>query len=95
MRTSSSICRGASQVRSLISMFPLNSRHLNTEWLVKKRQRNQYRARLSLRNRTISETTLPAFPSDVHTCPLLIIEFALIKAGGSVEVERSTTLGFW
>ncbi|KIJ11356.1 hypothetical protein PAXINDRAFT_84650 [Paxillus involutus ATCC 200175] len=44
-------------------------------------------------------TTLPAFPTDVPTHPLLIIDFELIKAGDPVEIERlweaATTLGFW
>ncbi|KAF8839129.1 Clavaminate synthase-like protein [Paxillus ammoniavirescens] len=45
------------------------------------------------------ETTLPAFPPDVPTHPLLIIDFELIKAGDPVEIgrlwEAATTLGFW
>ncbi|KIJ06004.1 hypothetical protein PAXINDRAFT_103550 [Paxillus involutus ATCC 200175] len=44
-------------------------------------------------------TTLPPFPTDVPTHPLLIIDFELIKAGDYVESERlweaATTLGFW
>ncbi|KIJ11365.1 hypothetical protein PAXINDRAFT_171811, partial [Paxillus involutus ATCC 200175] len=43
--------------------------------------------------------TLPPFPTDVRTHPLLIIDFELIKAGDPVETERlwdaATTLGFW
>ncbi|KAF9243098.1 hypothetical protein BU15DRAFT_86517 [Melanogaster broomeanus] len=44
-------------------------------------------------------TTLPPFPSDVPTHPLLIIDFELIKAGDPVEIDRlwgaATTIGFW
>ncbi|KAF9225088.1 Clavaminate synthase-like protein [Gyrodon lividus] len=44
-------------------------------------------------------TTLPPFPTDVPTHPLLIIDFELIKAGDRVEIDRlweaATTIGFW
>ncbi|KAF9225086.1 Clavaminate synthase-like protein [Gyrodon lividus] len=44
-------------------------------------------------------TTLPPFPTDVPTHPLLVIDFELIKAGDPVEIDRlweaATTLGFW
>ncbi|KAG2067403.1 Clavaminate synthase-like protein [Suillus decipiens] len=43
--------------------------------------------------------TLPPFPNDVRTHPLLIIDYELIKAGDVGEVNRlweaATTLGFW
>ncbi|KAG2153611.1 uncharacterized protein EDB93DRAFT_1239804 [Suillus bovinus] len=44
-------------------------------------------------------TTLPPFPDDVRTHPLLIIDYELIKAGDREEIDRlweaATTLGFW
>ncbi|KAG2141049.1 hypothetical protein DEU56DRAFT_870878 [Suillus clintonianus] len=44
-------------------------------------------------------TTLPPFPDNVRTHPLLIIDHELIKAGDKEEIDRlweaATTLGFW
>jgi hypothetical protein len=44
-------------------------------------------------------STLPPFPNDVRTHPLLIIDYELIKAGDMGEVDRlweaATTIGFW
>ncbi|KIJ66625.1 hypothetical protein HYDPIDRAFT_109724 [Hydnomerulius pinastri MD-312] len=44
-------------------------------------------------------TTLPPFPTDVRTHPLLVIDFELIKAGDVIETQRlweaATSLGFW
>lgn len=44
-------------------------------------------------------TTLPPFPEDVRTHPLLIIDYDLIKAGDTEEVDllwkAATTIGFW
>lgn len=44
-------------------------------------------------------STLPPFPNDVRTHPLLIIDYELIKAGDVGEVNRlweaATTIGFW
>jgi hypothetical protein len=44
-------------------------------------------------------TTLPPFPHDVRTHPLLIIDYNLIKAGDIEEVNRlwkaATSIGFW
>ena len=44
-------------------------------------------------------TTLPDFPDDVRTHPLLIIDYELLKAGDKEEENRlwkaATTLGFW
>ncbi|KAH7886429.1 hypothetical protein F5I97DRAFT_2028978 [Phlebopus sp. FC_14] len=44
-------------------------------------------------------TTLPPFPDNVRTHPLLVIDYELIKARNSDEIERlwqaATTLGFW
>ncbi|OAX31655.1 Clavaminate synthase-like protein, partial [Rhizopogon vinicolor AM-OR11-026] len=44
-------------------------------------------------------TTLPPFPDDVRTHPLLIIDYQLIKAGDKDEENRlwkaATTIGFW
>ncbi|KAF8990930.1 Clavaminate synthase-like protein [Cyathus striatus] len=44
-------------------------------------------------------TTLPPFPDDVPTHPLLVIDFELIKARDANEIARlwesSTKLGFW
>lgn len=43
--------------------------------------------------------TLPPFPDNITTHPLLVIDFALIKAGDAHEIERlweaATGLGFW
>lgn len=42
---------------------------------------------------------LPPFPTDVRTHPLLIIDFELLKAGDSTELDRlweaATSIGFW
>jgi len=44
-------------------------------------------------------TALPPFPTDVRTHPLLVIDFALLKAGDSTELDRlwnaATSIGFW
>ncbi|THH20531.1 hypothetical protein EW146_g849 [Bondarzewia mesenterica] len=44
-------------------------------------------------------TYLPPFPDDVPTVPLLVIDYALIKAGNVQESDRlwqaATELGFW
>ncbi|KAJ8594553.1 Clavaminate synthase-like protein [Rhizopogon salebrosus TDB-379] len=44
-------------------------------------------------------TTFPPFPEDVRTHPLLIIDYDLIKAGDTEEVDllwkAATTIGFW
>jgi len=44
-------------------------------------------------------TTLPPFPDDVRTHPLLVIDYNLIKAGDKEEEDRlwkaATTIGFW
>ncbi|KAG0694045.1 hypothetical protein DFH29DRAFT_815763 [Suillus ampliporus] len=44
-------------------------------------------------------STLPPFPDDVRTHPLLVIDYKLIKAGDVEELNRlweaATTLGFW
>lgn len=41
----------------------------------------------------------PSFPNDVPTVPLLVIDYALIKAGDEKEIDRlweaATQLGFW
>lgn len=43
--------------------------------------------------------TLPPFPDNVPTHPLLVIDFNLIKAGDENEIDRlweaATGLGFW
>lgn len=43
--------------------------------------------------------TLPAFPDDVPTHPLLIVDYDLIKAGDKAEIDKlwkaATELGFW
>jgi hypothetical protein len=43
--------------------------------------------------------TLPPFPEDVPTHPLLVIDYELIKSGDATEMERlweaATHLGFW
>ncbi|KAF9055636.1 hypothetical protein BJ165DRAFT_1412192 [Panaeolus papilionaceus] len=44
-------------------------------------------------------TSFPAFPDDIPTHPLLIIDYALIQKGDPVEIDRlweaATKLGFW
>ncbi len=44
-------------------------------------------------------TTLPPFPDDVPTHPLLVIDYELIHAHNEEEIERlwraATELGFW
>ncbi|KAI0031557.1 Clavaminate synthase-like protein [Vararia minispora EC-137] len=44
-------------------------------------------------------TTIPPFPDDVPTVPLLVIDYELIKARDKTEIDRlwdaATTLGFW
>ncbi|KAG2739373.1 Clavaminate synthase-like protein [Suillus brevipes Sb2] len=44
-------------------------------------------------------STLPPFPNDVRTHPLLIIDYELIKVGDVEEINRlweaATTIGFW
>lgn len=44
-------------------------------------------------------STLPPFPDDVRTHPLLIIDYELIKVGDVEEINRlweaATTIGFW
>jgi hypothetical protein len=43
--------------------------------------------------------TAPPFPDDVPTVPLLVIDFDLIKACDTAEIDRlweaATKLGFW
>jgi hypothetical protein len=43
--------------------------------------------------------TLPPFPDNVPTHPLLIVDYALIKAGDELEIDKlwkaATELGFW
>ncbi|KAH8114358.1 Clavaminate synthase-like protein [Phellopilus nigrolimitatus] len=43
--------------------------------------------------------SLPPFPDDVPTHPLLIVDFALIKSGDTQEIDKlwkaATKLGFW
>ncbi|KAF7288798.1 Clavaminate synthase-like protein [Mycena chlorophos] len=47
----------------------------------------------------MDSTDLPPFPDDIPTHPLLVIDYALLKAGDPAEVERlwtaATSLGFW
>ena len=44
-------------------------------------------------------TTIPPFPQDVLTHPLLVIDYQLVKAGDVNEVNKlwkaATELGFW
>lgn len=41
----------------------------------------------------------PQFPEDVPTCPLLVIDYLLIKSNDAAEVNKlwaaATELGFW
>lgn len=50
-------------------------------------------------NSKMPATAYPPFPDDVPTVPLLIIDYALIKAGDEKEIDRlweaATQLGFW
>ena len=43
--------------------------------------------------------TLPPFPDDIPTHPLLVVDYGLLKAGDPDEIEKlwkaSTELGFW
>lgn len=43
--------------------------------------------------------TLPPFPDDVKTHPLLVIDYELIKNGDQNEIDTlwkaATSLGFW
>lgn len=45
------------------------------------------------------ETTAPPFPDDIPVAPLLVIDYALIKAGDQDEIDKlwkaATELGFW
>ncbi|KAI9466616.1 Clavaminate synthase-like protein [Lactarius psammicola] len=45
------------------------------------------------------DTALPPFPDDVSTVPLLVIDYALLRAGDEHEIGRlwqaATELGFW
>lgn len=42
---------------------------------------------------------LPPFPDNVLTHPLLVVDYELIKAGNSQEIDKlwkaATELGFW
>ena len=44
-------------------------------------------------------TTLPPFPHDIPTHPLLVIDYQLIRAGNNEEIDKlwkaATELGFW
>ncbi|TBU22679.1 Clavaminate synthase-like protein [Dichomitus squalens] len=44
-------------------------------------------------------TTYPPFPDDIPTCPLLIVDYELVKAGDEEEINKlwkaATELGFW
>ena len=44
-------------------------------------------------------TTVPPFPENVPTHPLLVVDYQLIKAGDESEIDKfwkaATTLGFW
>lgn len=46
-----------------------------------------------------TNVTLPAFPNDVTTHPLLVVDYALIKVGNEAEMDKlwraATELGFW
>ena len=43
--------------------------------------------------------TIPAFPNDIPTHPLLIVDYDLIKASDEDEIDKlwkaATELGFW
>ena len=43
--------------------------------------------------------TLPPFPDDIPTHPLLVIDFELVKSGDRLEIDKlwkaATELGFW
>lgn len=45
------------------------------------------------------EVMLPPFPDDVPKHPLLVVDYQLVKAGDSAEIDKlwdaATKLGFW
>ena len=45
------------------------------------------------------DTSIPPFPTDVPTHPLLVLDYALIRSGDETEIDRlwkaATDLGFW
>ena len=45
------------------------------------------------------DLTLPPFPDDLPTHPLLVVDYKLVKAGDPKEVDTlwkaATELGFW
>ena len=45
------------------------------------------------------DISIPPFPADVPAHPLLVVDYALIKAGDQTEIDRlwkaATELGFW
>ncbi|KAI5116024.1 hypothetical protein M0805_002261 [Coniferiporia weirii] len=47
----------------------------------------------------MSGTALPPFPDDVHTHPLLVVDYALVSLGDTKEIDKiwkaATELGFW
>ena len=65
--------------------------------------RNSTTRNLSLGRNNSDDTmpglSLPPFPDDIPTIPLLVIDYELIKAGDVQEIERlwdaATDLGFW
>lgn len=61
-----------------------------------------YQSQLDLRSHLLNMPGLvsyPPFPDNVPTHPLLIVDYALLKAGDEEEIEKfwtaATTLGFW
>ena len=53
----------------------------------------------SLLKDNMSDAALPPFPDDVPTVPLLVIDYARLRAGDEHEIDRlwqaATQLGFW
>jgi hypothetical protein len=47
----------------------------------------------------MSDAVLPPFPNDVPTVPLLVIDYARLRARDEHEIDRlwqaATELGFW
>lgn len=48
---------------------------------------------------SVMAVTLPPFPEDVPTHPLLVVDYELIKKGDQQEMDKlweaATKLGFW
>ncbi|KAL1712462.1 hypothetical protein EV715DRAFT_259493 [Schizophyllum commune] len=99
-RTRCSIAGPSEALMLWLSPAPTSTRVLTSTMLltIARRASTTSCARLSLRSFATSHN-FPAFPSDVPTHPLLVVDYARIKAGDKAEIDRlweaATTLGFW